>query len=294
MTIHDSKLRTKGKYWSPDDGFRYCEAIARHHYENFPVASRFLSKALRKYVWSIYAFARIADDYADEPGFTLAERMDNLNQWEQYLDECYHGNPTHRVFAALAETVERFQIPIELFQNLLTAFRADVTVNRYETYEDVLAYCRHSANPIGRMLLLLLNYRSESMMLLSDSICTALQLTNFWQDVSIDLKKDRIYLPQDELTEFGCSEQDLFQGTVNNRFRDLMAFQVRRTAELFIEGKPLLAMVGNDLSMELKLTWNGGTKILQKIHRQNYDVLTKRPALSMMDKLGLLFHSFLS
>jgi len=292
--MNNPKLHTKGKYWSSEDGFRYCETIARNHYENFPVASRFVSKEIRKYVWTIYAFARIADDYADEPGFTLAERMDNLNQWELYLDECYNGNPTHRVFAALAETVERFQLPHELFQNLLTAFRADVTVTRYETYEDVLAYCRNSANPIGRLLLLLLNYRSEPMMQLSDSICTALQLTNFWQDVSVDLKKDRIYLPIEELEEFGYSEQDLFNQTVNNRFRNLMAFQVRRTADLFVEGKPLLTMVGKDLSMELKLTWNGGTRILQKIHEQNYDVLTKRPALTALDKLGLLFRSFLS
>jgi squalene synthase HpnC len=291
--MNDPKIHIRGKYWSSEDGFRYCETIARSHYENFPVASRFVPKEIRKYVWTIYAFARIADDYADEPGFTLAERMDNLNQWEQYLDECYNGNPTHRVFAALAETVERFQIPIELFQKLLTAFRTDVTVKRYETYEDVLAYCRNSANPIGRLLLLVLNYRSEMMMQLSDAICTALQLTNFWQDVSLDLQKDRIYLPLEELEEFGYSEQDLFHQKVNNRFCNLMAFQVRRTAELFVEGKPLLRMVGKDLSLELKLTWNGGTKILQKIHDQHYDVLTKRPTLSKLEKLGLLFRSFL-
>ena len=226
--MNNPKIHTKGKYWSAEDGFRYCETIARSHYENFPVASSFLPKEIRKYVWTIYAFARIADDYADEPGFTLAERMDNLNQWEQYLDECYNGNPTHRVFAALAETVDRFQIPIELFKNLLTAFRADITVKRYDTYEDVLAYCRNSANPIGRLVLLLLNYRSETMMQFSDSICTALQLTNFWQDVSVDLQKDRVYLPLEELEEFGYSEQDLFNQKVNNRFCDLMAFQVRR------------------------------------------------------------------
>lgn len=292
--MNKPKIHIKGKYWSAEDGFHYCETIARSHYENFPVASRFVSKEMRKYVWTIYAFARIADDYADEPGFTLAERMDKLNQWEQYLDECYNGNPTHRVFAALAETVERFQIPIEFFQNLLIAFRADVTVKRYETYEDVLTYCRNSANPIGRLLLLLFNYRSETMMYLSDSICTALQLTNFWQDVSVDLQKDRIYLPLEELEEFGYSERDLLNQKVNDRFCNLMAFQVRRTAELFMEGKPLLAMVGKDLSMELKFTWNGGMKILQKIRKQNYDVLTKRPALSKLDKLGLLFRSFLS
>jgi hydroxysqualene synthase len=292
--MNNPKLHTKRKYWSAEDGFRYCETIARSHYENFPVASHFVPKEIRKYVWTIYAFARIADDYADEPGFTVAERMDNLNQWEQYLDECYNGNPTHRVFAALAETVERFQIPCELFQNLLSAFRADVTGKRYETYEDVLAYCCNSANPIGRMLLLLLNYRSDTMMQLSDSICTALQLTNFWQDVSVDLQKDRIYLPLEDLEEFDYSEHDLFNRTINDHFCSLMAFQVRRTAELFVEGKPLLTMVGKDLSRELNLTWNGGTRILQKIHDQNYDVLTKRPALSGWDKLGLLFRSFLS
>jgi squalene synthase HpnC len=288
------KLHTKEKYWSAEDGFRYCEMIARSHYENFPVASRFVSKEIRKYVWTIYAFARIADDYADEPGFTLAERIDNLNQWEQYLEECYNGNPTHRVFAALAETVERFQLPHELFQNLLAAFRADVTVNRYETYQDVTAYCRNSANPIGRLLLLLMNYRGETMMHLSDSICTALQLTNFWQDLSVDMQKNRIYLPLEDMKEFGYSEDELFEQKVNDHFCNLMAFQIQRTAELFVEGKPLLTIVGQDLSMELKLTWNGGTRILQKIHEQNYDVLTKRPVLSKMDKLGLLFRSFLS
>jgi hydroxysqualene synthase len=292
--MNNPKLHIKRKYWSPEDGFRYCEAIARSHYENFPVASRFVPKEIRKHVWTIYAFARIADDYADEPGFTLAERMDNLNQWEQYLDECYTGNPTHRVFAALAETVDRFQIPFELFQHLLSAFRADVTVKRYERFEDLLAYCRNSADPIGRMILLLLNYRSEAMMRLSDSICTALQLTNFWQDVSVDLQKDRIYLPLEDLEEFNCSEQDLLNRKVNDHFYSLMAFQVRRTAELFVEGKPLLSMVGKDLSRELKLTWSGGTRILQKIHDQNYDVLTKRPTLTRLEKLELLFRSFLS
>jgi hydroxysqualene synthase len=291
--MHKSKVHIKGRYWSPDDGFRYCEKIARSHYENFPIASRFVRKEMRKYVYTIYAFARIADDYADEPGFTLAERIDNLSQWEQYLNECYNGNPTHRVFAALADTIERFQIPIELFQNLLAAFRSDVTVKRYDTYEDVLAYCSNSANPIGRLILLLFNYRSETMMQLSDNICTALQLTNFLQDVSVDLQKDRIYLPLEELKEFNYAEQDLLNRNMNENFKNLMAFQIRRTAELFVQGKPLLSMVDKDLSFELKLTWSGGTGILEKIHSQDYEILTKRPTLSIMDKLGLLYRSFL-
>jgi hydroxysqualene synthase len=292
--MRNSKLHSRTRHWSSEDGFQYCEKIAKSHYENFPVASWFIPKEIRKYVWAIYAFARIADDYADEPGYTLAERMDNLFQWKQYLDECYNGNPTHRVFAALSETVERFQIPIELFENLLTAFRSDVTIKRYATYEEVLEYCRNSANPIGRLVLLLFNYRSETMMELSDHICTALQLTNFWQDISVDLQKDRIYLPMEDLEEFDYSEQDLLERKFDDRFRKLMAFQVQRTAELFVEGKPLLSMVGKDLSRELKLTWNGGTRILQKIHQQDYNVLIHRPALTIIDKLGLLFRSFLS
>jgi hydroxysqualene synthase len=292
--VSNPKLHIKGRYWSAEDGFRYCEQVAKSHYENFPVASRFVPKEMRKYVWAIYAFARIADDYADEPGYTVAERIDNLAQWEQYLYECYNGNSTHRVFTALAETAERFQIPMDLFKNLLMAFRSDVTVKRYDTFDDVLAYCRNSANPIGRLLLTLFNYRSEAMMQLSDSICTALQLTNFWQDVSVDLLKDRIYLPLEDLNEFAYSEDNLRERKFDDRFRTLMAFQARRTAELFLSGKPLLSMVGKELAFELKLTWNGGTRILQKIHNQDYNVLTARPTLSVFDKFGLLFQSIFS
>ncbi len=290
----DPKLHIHGTYWAPEEGFQYCEQITRSHYENFPVASYCIPKNMRKYVWAIYAFARIADDYADEPGYTLAERMDNLNQWEQYLEECYNGTPTHRVFVALAETVERFQIPLELFQNLLTAFRSDVTVKRYDTFGDVLAYCNNSANPVGRLMLLLFNYRSESMLQLSDNLCTALQLTNFWQDVSVDIQKDRIYLPLEDMNEYSYSEHDLHNKLFDGRFRNLLAQQVSRTVEFFEEGKPLLSMVGRDLSLELKITWHGGNRILQRIRQKNYDVLSQRPVLSTLDKLRLLFQSFLS
>ncbi len=292
--MSNPKLHIKGKYWSAEDGFRYCEKIARSHYENFPVASFFIPKEMRKYIWTIYAFARIADDYADEPGYTLAERIDNLHQWDLYLEECYNGNPTHRVFAALAETVERFQIPIELFKNLLTAFRSDVTVKKYQTYEDLLSYCSNSANPIGRLILLLFNYRSELMMQYSDFICTALQLTNFWQDVSIDLNKERIYIPMEDIEEFDLTEQEILNKVFDDRFRNLMAFQTRRTADLFIEGKPLLSLVGKELSLELKLIWGGGTFVLQKIHAQDYNVLNKRPVITKFETIKLLFQSFLS
>ncbi len=285
-------LNIKGTHWLSEDGFRYCESLARKHYENFPVASRFVPKDLRKYVWAIYAFARTADDFADEPGYTLAERIDNLNCWEEQLLEAYNGNPSHRVFAALAETVERFQIPVELFQNLLAAFRSDLSTNRYETFDDVLAYCSNSANPIGRLMLMLFNYRSERLMELSDSLCTALQLTNFWQDISVDVKKNRIYIPQDDMEEFNYTEQDLFKGIVDDRFRNLLAFEMRRTMDLFLAGKPLLTMVKKPLSLELALTWQGGTQILEKIQKQNFDVFAKRPTLSFIDKVRLLFRTF--
>jgi squalene synthase HpnC len=285
-------LHTKGRYWTAEDGFRFCEKIARDHYENFPVASLFVPKELRRYVWAIYAFARTADDFADEPGYTLAERMDNLTRWEQYLLDCYNGNPTHRIFAALAETVERFQIPIELFQDLLAAFRSDVTVRRYETFDDVLAYCRKSANPIGRLILILFNYRAEAPTSYSDNICTALQLTNFWQDVSSDRKNNRIYIPLEDLEEFGCTEESVLQSAPGEQFGNLMAFEVQRTVDLFVAGRPLLSLVDKKLAFELKITWNGGMRILKKIHELGYNVLQHRPRLLWTDKLGLLFRSF--
>jgi len=291
--MQEPKIQIKKKYWSSEDAFKYCEKIARNHYENFPVASRFVPRNIRKYVWAVYAFARIADDYADESGYTLAERIENLNQWEKFLVECYNGNPTHRVFAALAETVERFQIPIELFQNLINAFRSDVLVKRYETFDDVLNYCRNSANPVGRIMLLLFNYRNEKLMEYSDFICTGLQLANFWQDVSIDLQKDRIYIPLEDMEEFGYSVDDLFKKQINDNFRSLMAFEVQRTLDFFVTGMPLIKNVDKELSMELKLIWYGGTSILKKIHELGYDVITYRPKLNLLNKVNIFFKALL-
>ena len=289
--MHAPELHIARKHWTVPDSFRYCEQKANRHYENFPVASLLLPKDKRPYVHAMYSFARTADDFADEPGWTPAERIENLNAWEQNLLDCVDGHATHPVFIALAETIERFQIPVELFQSLLIAFRSDVTVRRYETFEDVLAYCENSANPVGRLVLLLFNYRSEALHAYSDSICTALQLTNFWQDIAVDLSKDRVYLPREDLDRFGYSEQDLFDRRFGKRFQDLLAFEVGRTEQLFKEGTPLLAAVNRDLSMELRLTWHGGMKILDKIRKQNFDVFRRRPTLSAFDKLGVLLHA---
>jgi squalene synthase HpnC len=283
---------TAERTWSLDDAFRYCERLTRRHYENFPVASLFIPADKRKHVSALYAFARIADDVADEPGMTPAERMDALNDWGDQLVDCYHGRTRHPVFVALSNTVERFEIPIELFQRLLTAFRSDVTTHRYETFDDVLAYCRNSADPVGRLVLLLFNYRSERMMQHADAICTALQLTNFWQDLSIDLEKNRLYVPLADLQRFGYHEEELFARRTTVEFRYLMASLVDRTEHLFRRGKPLLEMVGRDLRFELRLTWRGGMRILRKIKQQQYNVFAKRPVLTFRDTMALVLSSW--
>jgi len=291
MIAHDLK-KVSRRSWTVPQAFQFCEHITRDHYENFPVASVLVPRDKRPHVYSIYSFARIADDYADEPGLTTAERIDSLGEWEEHLIDAYRGHAHHPVFVALRETVDRFEMPIELFQHLLRAFRSDVTTHRYENFEEVLAYCENSANPIGRLILLLFNYRSESTLELSDSICTALQLTNFWQDVSVDLQKDRVYIPLDDIREFAYSEEELFQRSFTPAFRDLMCYQVDRTRQMFAEGRPLLNEVGRDLRRELRLTWKGGARILQKIEEAEYDVLSQRPALSIFDKASLFFSSF--
>ena len=285
------KKTLKKRSWTTPEAFQFCEKLARDHYENFPVASMLTPREKRPHVYALYAFARIADDFADEPGLSTAERIDSLVDWEEQLLEAYRGQAHHPVFIALSETVKRFEIPVDLFQALLMAFRSDVTTNRHETFSDLLDYCSNSANPVGRLVLLLHNYRSESMMDLSDSICTALQLTNFWQDVSVDLLKDRVYIPLEDLREFGYSEDELFGRKYTQAFKDLMCFEVDRTRDLLRDGYSLLSEVEKDLRLELRLTWNGGMRILSKIERSDYQVLTHRPALSLLDKASLLVSS---
>lgn len=252
------------------------------------MASVFLPKAKRKYVAAIYAFARTADDYADEPGDASAQRLEKLSVWEEHLSRCYRGEAEHPIFVALRETAETFGIPQELFQRLLNAFVSDVTTHRYETFSDVRAYCRNSAEPVGRLVLLLFGYTDESLMLRSDEICTALQLTNFWQDVSVDLDKDRVYIPLEDLRRFGVEEAQLSARSFSPEFRRLLEFEVLRTRELFLEGMPLLTDVRRDLSLELRLTWHGGMRILRKIEQSGYNVFGRRPTLSAFDKIGLL------
>ena len=273
------------------DAFAFCEQMARSHYENFPVGSLLVPKEKRQHVYNIYAFARTADDFADEgygSATTPEERLYLLDEWEFQLESCYRGIASHPIFIALAETVRELRLPIQLFRDLLSAFKQDVVQARYADFDEVLDYCRRSANPVGRLLLLLFGYRDEHLHKLSDSICTALQLANFWQDVAVDLEKDRVYLPQEDLWRFDYHEEELFAREFNPRYAELLRFQVDRTWQLFAYGKPLPKLVHGRLSFELSLTWHGGARILELIERSGYDTLRQRPRLTKWDKVVLL------
>lgn len=265
----------------------YCRRLARSHYENFSVASWFLPGRLRQHFFNVYAYCRISDDLADEVG-DKAVSLRLLDQWEEELGACYAGRARHPVFVALAETVHKFEIPKHEFADLLTAFRQDQRVTRYETFDDLLGYCRYSANPVGHLVLYLCGYRDAERQQLSDRTCTALQLANFWQDVSADFAKGRIYLPLEDLRRFGVSEAAIRDEENSAAFRELMKFEVARAREWFAQGLPLIAQVNRQLAVDLDLFSRGGQEILNAIERQEYAVLGRRPAISRSRKLALI------
>jgi squalene synthase HpnC len=265
----------------------YCRRLARSHYENFSVASWFLPAHLRQHFFNVYAYCRISDDLADEVGDS-ARSLQLLEQWETELSACYAGRARHPVFVALAETVHKFEIPKHEFVDLLTAFRQDQRVSRYETFDDVLAYCKYSANPVGHLVLYLCGYRDAERQLLSDYTCTALQLANFWQDVSADFAKGRIYLPFEDLRRFRVSEEGIRDGDNTSDFCGMMKFQVERAREWFTQGLPLIPKVDRALATDLELFSRGGQEILNAIARQDYAVLGRRPAISKARKLALV------
>lgn len=265
----------------------YCRRLARSHYENFSVASWFLPAHLRQHFFNVYAYCRISDDLADEVGDT-ATSFQLLDQWEAELDACYNEHPRHPVFVALAGTVREFEIPKHEFSDLLIAFRQDQTVTRYETFGDLLGYCRYSANPVGHLVLYLCGYKDPERQLLSDFTCTALQLANFWQDVSADFAKGRIYLPLEDLRRFGVSESDIRNEKNTATFREMMRFEVERAGEWFVQGLPLIGKVDRALATDLDLFSRGGQEILNAIQKQQYAVLGNRPAISKRRKLALV------
>ena len=265
----------------------YCRNLARSHYENFSVATLFLPKRLRQHFFNVYAYCRIADDLGDEvddPQASLAL----FDQWEAELERCYEGTPGHPVFVALAETVRTFDIPKHEFSDLLKAFRQDQTATRYETFGDVLGYCRYSANPVGHLVLYLCGYRDAERQRLADFTCTALQLANFWQDIAVDYGKGRVYLPLEDLRRFGVEEPVLAGTQATPKFRALLRFEVERAREWFQQGLPLIRQVGRELSRDLDLFSRGGLEILRAIEAADYDVLSSRPSLSKRRKLTLV------
>jgi squalene synthase HpnC len=272
---------------SLQDAYAYCERLARSHYENFSVATWFLPKSLRQHFYNVYSYCRISDDLGDETGDTSAS-LQLLDEWEQELEACYQGSPRHPVFVALAATVRQFNIPKQTFADLLTAFRQDQRVTRYQTFDDLLRYCRYSANPVGHLVLYLGGYRDDERQRLSDFTCTALQLANFWQDVSPDYEKGRIYLPLEDLRNHGVGESDIAHKNNSAQFIEMMRFEVQRAREWFERGLPLVDQVSRDLAIDIELFSRGGQEILNAIERQNYAVLGNRPAISKARKLALV------
>lgn len=275
---------------SVEEGYARCERLAKAHYENFTVGSWLLPRDKRKHVYAVYAFCRFVDDLGDE---FQGSRLEALDFWEEELRRCYDGSPRHPYMVALKQTIRGFDIPMEPFLKLIKANRMDQAVRRYATYADLEYYCQHSANPVGHIVLYLFGYCDPERQALSDCTCTALQLANFWQDVAVDYAKGRIYIPQEDMERFGYSEDMLARGAVNDAFRHMMAFEVGRARELFVQGLKLVDTLEGSLKLDVALFTLGGMKVLEAIERQGYDVLSRRPALSRATKLAIMFRGTL-
>ncbi len=275
------------RVWPADEARAYTRWLATHHYENFHVVSLLLPKRLHQDFYNIYSFCRWADDLGDEIGDT-AESLRLLAWWRGELQAMCAGQARHPVFVALAGTVREFSLPVTLFDDLIKAFEQDQTITRYRNFEELFQYCRYSANPVGRLVLGLCGYRDAERHVLSDATCTALQLANFWQDVIVDLKKDRVYLPLDLLEAHGYPLEALFARKFDQRFRAALREAVNVTRDLFVKGFPLADSVDRRLAIDLELFSRGGLRVLEKIERQDYDVLGSRPAISKVERVGLL------
>jgi squalene synthase HpnC len=272
---------------SEPDALEYTRWLATHHYENFHVVTFLLPKELHQDFYNVYAFCRWADDLGDE----IRDPQESLNLlawWRSELNAMYSGAASHPVFVALRGTVERHEIPMEPFDRLIRAFEQDQVVTRYQTFDDVFGYCVNSANPVGHLVLYLCGYRDPERQRLSDYTCTALQLANFWQDITVDLQKDRVYLPLDLLAKYGYTVEELFALTYDARFESIMREALGVAEDLFRKGLPLIKMVDRRLALDLELFSRGGMKILQKIRSERYNVLKRRPQISKAERVGIL------
>jgi squalene synthase HpnC len=275
-----------GQY-TETEALAYTRWLATHHYENFHVVSFLLPRHLHQDFYNVYAFCRWADDLGDEIG-DCAESLKLLAWWREELELMYRGGASHPVFTALRATVDKFEIPIDPFERLIEAFEQDQRITRYQDWDDVFAYCVNSANPVGHLVLYLCGYRDSERQRLSDFTCTALQLANFWQDITVDLLKDRVYLPLALLARHEYTADDLFARKFDTRFEAVMKDAVDVADDLFQKGLPLIRMVNRRLALDLELFSRGGMKVLEKIRAQNYNVLAARPSISKWERLGIL------
>lgn len=259
------------------------------HYENFPVASVILPARLRKPIRAIYAFARSADDIADEGNASTEQRLADLRHYHDCLDALERGEPvSHPIFVELGQAIRDHALPYQPFHDLLDAFGQDCSKTRYENFGEVMAYCRKSANPIGRLLLSLYNVQDERQLAMSDGICSALQLINFLQDVALDYRKGRIYLPQDEMARFGISERQIAEGRVDALWQQFMKTQIERARRMLAAGAPLGLALKGRIGVEMRLIILGGERILHKLHESQGDMFNQRPKLAWADWLHML------
>jgi squalene synthase HpnC len=270
------------------DAYAWCERFARSHYENFPVASYLLPKAVRPHIAAIYAFARSADDFADEGQRPQEERYRLLEDWRELLwraaeDRSHPGQPHSPLFRALGHSIRVCDLQVSLLEDLLSAFRQDVATTRYATWADLLDYCRRSANPIGRLVLRVCGYAGSEVELASDAVCTALQLANFWQDLAIDYSRGRLYLPREEWEAVGADESALAAGRLSPAWRTAVSNAAARTRGMFGEGRAVCDLVHGRLRYELRVTWLGGMLILDRLEEAGYDVFTRRPTVGKSD-----------
>jgi len=280
----------RARVYTPAEARDYTRWLATHHYENFHVVSLLLPKRLHQDFYNVYAYCRWSDDLGDETG-DRDESLRLLDWWRTELDAMYQGRASHPVFVALMDTVREHSIPKVPFADLIQAFVQDQTVTRYRNWDEVFHYCRYSANPVGRLVLYLCGYSDDERQRLSDATCTALQLANFWQDVTVDLLKDRIYIPLDVMERRGYTVEELFARRFTPAFREVMREIMEKARELFLEGLPLVGMVDRRLALDIDLFSRGGMRVLEKIERQGYDVLAARPAISKVERLQLLLSS---
>ncbi|HMG54109.1 MAG TPA: squalene synthase HpnC [Kofleriaceae bacterium] len=270
--------------------YRYCEALVRARHHNYPVASMFARSQLRKHIFALFAFARVADDFADEQAFE-GRRARELDRWEEQLNAAYRGHAEHPVFVALAETVDKFALPITEFTELLSGFRTDLERRRYATFDELRSYTRQAAEPIGRLLLYIAGYRAPELHAFSDDLSTAVAVARLIQDAPADWQRGRVYLPAEDLRHFGVTEADIEARRVTAGVGALVRYEVARTRALFERARPLVDLAGPDLAVELALTWHGGMRILDKIAAVGERLFAHRPRLGQLDKAIVLARS---